>query len=345
MEITEEILNIIDPIFVTDQSYNIIYTNPSAKKLFNAIKITNKSNTNNLNKELNLNLSKIEYYNEKLRYEFKNLHYEITINSSREKNIFNFRNITQTYLEQKSNQINFISYLSHELRNPLQAITLSNYLLKTSLKEICDDKTNVKEQLEISTKSCEDMQLILDDYLDLAKLEDNQLSIEKTEIDLNDLLIDLKTKFKYIAEKKNIKLNINISKDINKLYSDPHRIHQILTNLVSNGLKYTNIGSVDISIECKLDNILFKVKDTGVGIEKEEIKNIFKKWGQTSNSFDRLDSNGLGLYLSQKIAHLLDGYIDVESEVNVGSIFTLYIPIKLENSNSLNMIKIYDDLE
>ena len=149
---------------------------------------------------------------------------------------------------------------------------------------------------------------------------------------------------KDLAQEKNIKLLKQIDNSCPKMIlTDDTRIMQIISNLVSNAIKYTNNSNESIvTIKCYYDNIKHGIKisiiDQGMGIKKEELNNIFKQNGKTSNSHKfNVKSNGIGLYLSQKIANLLDGYISFKSDPKSGSTFSLFHPIKL--GYSVNLIK------
>lgn len=148
--------------------------------------------------------------------------------------------------------------------------------------------------------------------------------------------------------KKKLNLSCIINTDAPKnLYTDSTRMNQILGNLISNSIKYSDTGDILLTVSYDDTNhgVLFSVIDNGIGIREDEIDRLFKDYGQTSNSFKfNIDSNGLGLCISQKIANLMGGNISVKSEFNRGSIFTLYHPIKLGFSGTMfdkKVIEIY----
>lgn len=255
-------------------------------------------------------------------------------------------NNTDNVSYEHKNQTNFIAYLSHELRNPLQSINLANYLLQSNLKSneekslICFDKDNNKITSYLNTiaRSCCEMKKIINDILDLSKIEAREFIIELDICEIKELSVTLISEFKLLAQEKNISLSIEINDEVPKtIYTDEVRLSQILSNLISNAIKFSTSGEIKLSIG--YDNfdhgIKFSVIDHGEGIKKEELPNLFKQYCHTSLS-DKFNSNGLGLYVSQQIAHLLGGHICVVSEHKKGSTFTLFHPIKLGSSGTFS---------
>lgn len=365
----EEVCNYSDEGFiVTDQSFNVLYYN---SKAFNIIELKNnntqvesfigkkiyevfpefciiKEKTNKLfkNKKISLTLE-LENKNTKTEYAF-----DIFINSFETNHIFKIVNITDKIIDhQKSKQTqnNFMAFLSHELRNPLQSVSLSSHLLNTQIKNIRETKKielpeNVTNYMNTINKSCTEMKRIINDILDLAKLDANEFSIELDNYEIREIIENLVQSQILSAQEKNIDLKVEIKENIPKyLLTDETRITQILTNLVSNAIKYSykdSSVSILVSYDEKKFEIRFSVTDTGPGIRKEELSNLFKEFGQTSNSYKfNVKSNGLGLYLSKKIASLLDAYIIFKSELGSGSTFCLCHPIKLGSSGNFTKNK------
>lgn len=246
----------------------------------------------------------------------------------------------QTKSESFKTNKNLIGYLSHELRNPLQTINLANHLIQTNIK-----KTDIKIPDKIMTnlntinKACLDMKKIVNDILDLSKLEAKEFILDIEIVDISEIVSDIVGDYIEVALAKNLILDYFINDDVPKtLLTDYTRCKQILGNLISNSIKYSDNGSILLDIKYDEDNhgILFTIKDQGMGIREEELGNLFKEFGQTSNSFKiNGDSNGLGLCICQKIANLLGGYIKVKSIYKEGSAFTLFHPIKLGTSITL----------
>lgn len=249
---------------------------------------------------------------------------------------YSFNNNLFNSIDDESNNKNdFIAYISHELRNPLQSILLSNSLLLNEIKKnnIHDNKIN--KLLNTNINASNDMKKIIDDVLDLSKLENNELNISLELIELNELIDVIQNKYTQLCTNKNLNFFINLSNECPKtIYSDPCRVNQIISNLLSNAIKYSPQNSnlfLDINYDSKKHGVRFSIIDNGPGIKQEDITTLFKKFSQTSNNLKfNVNSNGIGLYISQKIARLLNGYISYKpNKNNTGSIFTLFIPIQL----------------
>lgn len=220
----------------------------------------------------------------------------------------------------------FILNMSHELRQPLQGIIASLHLLE-------DTKLD-QEQMELSSniKECSYSLIgIMNDILDLAKIEADELKIKHEPVYIQECVESSCDMMSHIATKKGLKLSYIIDPDVPRyILSDFQRIKQILVNLVSNAIKCTIDGYVKVHVESKLiDNIksmykiIFRVSDTGIGIKNSDINNLFKKYGIANDG--TLESNGLGLYICKNLCELMDGNISVTSEYNKGSIFEFYI--------------------
>ena len=173
------------------------------------------------------------------------------------------------------------------------------------------------------------MSVIIDDVLDLSKINSGEFIINLEICKINDIINIIISDFNDLAKEKNLKLSSKIYENVPEtLYTDPTRIYQILSNLVSNSIKYSNYGKINIDIIYDTINhgINFEIKDEGKGIKDIEVCNLFKEFGITTNSHNN-KSNGLGLCVSQKIANLLGGKIIVDTEYNKGSTFTFFHPI------------------
>lgn len=356
-QIIQEILNTTnDSIIVTDHNCDIIFNNNNAK-LINE-RYTNMSmvgiKINHVISGLDVicnddNWQKM-YKNRKISFQDIN----ITINSVMcNTNIYHVFTVCNEKLSmheddmyvsdtiQKSHN-NFIAFLSHELRNPLQSITLSQHLLKKKIEKI-NDTTRFDlpmKLLNMMNKSCNDMKKIIDDILDLSRIESKEFSVDICECDVFEIVESIVVEYIEVANKKNISLKLNTNKkDVpQQLLTDEVRISQVITNLISNAVKYTHEnGKIEINMNVVNNVLQISVKDNGIGIRTDEINNLFKKYGQTTNNFKlSCSSNGLGLCVSQKIAHLLGGHISVQSEYNKGSCFTFHHPLTFGQSTINN---------
>lgn len=257
-------------------------------------------------------------------------------------------------LEQKANQLQqsskykseFLANMSHELRTPLNSILLLSEMLG-------DDQNNElsEEQKEFSKvihSSGQDLLNLINDILDLSKVEAGKLEVNFEEVYLVEFIDRLERHFSQVAKNKNIHFNVTLSKTVTPIiYTDEQRLQQILKNLLSNAFKFTEKGSVSIMIDkateqeiksCPLAGysdqwIKISVSDTGIGIPADKQKMIFEAFQQVDGAIMRkYGGTGLGLSISKEFTHLLGGVCQVESTVGTGSIFTILVP-NLPNGN------------
>lgn len=221
----------------------------------------------------------------------------------------------------------FLANMSHELRTPLNSIILLSRILlnKTKSNLIESDK----EKITIINKAGQELLYLINDILDLSKIEEGKMTVNVEEIESYDLINEIRQMFEGLAKEK--KLNLSVEDLVNsKLRGDIHKISQILRNLVSNAIKFTDYGSVKIKVfkdEYNPNTVIFMVSDTGIGITPEQQSIIFDEFQQGDNSISRkYGGTGLGLSISKKLAELLDGEIRVRSEIGKGSEFLLKIP-------------------
>lgn len=233
----------------------------------------------------------------------------------------------------------FMSNMSHEIRTPLNAILGFTDLLNNST-----NLTNEQQkQLELIKISGDILLVIINDILDLSKIEAGKMRIEEHPLNLKELtqlIIDA-----FVVKISEKELTVNIVTDINlpnNLLSDSVRISQILFNLVSNAIKFTqNKGSIDIEILLKDDNqqsciVEIIIQDSGIGIPEDKLYSIFDAFEQTSNDMSRkYGGTGLGLTIVKKIITLMDGDIFVKSDVGFGTKFIIYLPFRKKTKNSM----------
>ena len=194
-------------------------------------------------------------------------------------------------------------------------------------------KLNKQKQQEYTNNILEkgnQLLRIINDIIDISKIEANQLNINKSRFSLNKLLDEIKHDFKDELEKKP-KIDLEINKEVkngNYIYLDRSRIKQVLSNILSNAFKYTDKGKIEIGYKLQdKDNILFFIKDTGIGVEQNKQDIIFDSFRKTDDSSTRLyGGTGLGLSISKALVKLMGGNIWVESELNQGASFYLTLP-------------------
>lgn len=243
--------------------------------------------------------------------------------------------LTSEKLKQSSSaKADFLATMSHEIRTPMNAILGMTHFLKED-----NPREDQLESINVLDFSGKTLLSLIDDILDLSKIDSGKIEFEQVDFVIRDLINTISESFKTTAINKKVKLITEIDDKLpDYLNGDSVRLTQILNNLVSNALKFTEEGSVKILVnvnyETKSDiNVQFKVVDTGIGIEEDRIQSIFDSFVQANKTTNRLyGGTGLGLSISKKLVELQDGSIEVISEVGKGSEFI----IELAFSKSTN---------
>ncbi|MEC3876388.1 response regulator [Chryseobacterium salviniae] len=225
----------------------------------------------------------------------------------------------------------FLANMSHELRTPLNSILLLSRLMAENPEENLNE--DQIESAKVIQSSGSSLLTLIDEILDLAKIESGKMTLEYQDVEINEIVKDLKNLFNPVFQEKKLQFNVKIDNELNKtIETDRLRVDQVLRNLLSNALKFTTEGSINLHIkkdEKKKDFIIFSVKDTGIGIAEDKQKIIFEAFQQADGSTRRkFGGTGLGLSISREIARLLGGELTLESKVNEGSEFCLSIPVK-----------------
>ncbi|WP_179225546.1 PAS domain S-box protein [Hymenobacter mucosus] len=225
----------------------------------------------------------------------------------------------------------FLANMSHEIRTPMNAILgMSQLLSKTPLS------TQQNNYLHAISSSAENLLVIINDILDISKIEAGKMAIEKIGFNLSKVCEQVEKTLQYKAEDKGLTLSVQVSQDIpDVLLGDPYRITQVLLNLAGNSIKFTEKGQV--SIVCELTGTIneeavveFCVSDTGIGIDPAYLKHLFQDFSQEDSSVSRkFGGTGLGLSISQSLVRLMSGSIRIQSEKHRGTIstFSLSLPI------------------
>ena len=311
-----------------------------------------KEELQNQAEELQSKARELQQTNEELEERRRELQRQKEETNLKNKELEESRAACQAQAEQQGQasqyKSEFLASMSHELRTPLNSLLILAQLLADNKPGNLTDKQIEYARTIHSAGS--DLLTLINDILDLSKVEAGKMEIHFEEVSLTDLVETIELKFRHVAEDKGLDFHIILADNLPAiLYSDGQRLKQILNNLLSNAFKFTNQGEIKLTLQRSSDHdalskmglepdqtIAITVADTGIGIPPEKQKSIFNAFQQAETSTSRdYGGTGLGLSISLQLAKLLGGEIQLLSEENKGSVFTLYLP-KI-NKNNLNM--------
>ncbi len=224
----------------------------------------------------------------------------------------------------------FLASMSHELRTPLNSIIgFTGILLMGMVGELKDEQ---RKQLEIVKSSANHLLDLINEILDISKIEAGKAEISLDTFNIKELVEEVVKLLKPKADEKELELSYHLDSNI-ELHSDRRRIKQILINLAGNAVKFTETGSVNIEVQKIEDSKMqITVQDTGCGVKPEDLKKLFEPFQQIDACLTKKqEGTGLGLHLTQKILNLLDGSVKVESEFGRGTTFYVEIPLSVED--------------
>ena len=234
----------------------------------------------------------------------------------------------------------FLANMSHEIRTPLSGVSMAAQLLQQQLR--VTNQTELAGLADILAESANHLSAIINDVLDLSKIEAGQVELVLSENSLSDMIRIFKKSQDYVAAERGVELKFVMAPNLpQRLVYDKVRVRQCVTNLVSNALKFTTAGSVTIAalFDPETYDVTVHVVDTGIGIAKDEQANVFDHFAQAKQDVEvaRLGT-GLGLAISRKLARLMGGDIKLTSELGKGSVFTLTFATKPVMSMPMNAI-------
>lgn len=221
---------------------------------------------------------------------------------------------------------NFLAIVSHELRTPLNGILGYAGLMAEGISGVVD--AEAKMLLERIIANSKRLNLLINDLLDLNKLESHKMLITPEKTNIRQLVGEWEREIGSLMYQKNVVLELLVQEDMPEIVLvDRLRLTQIATNLLSNAIKFTEQGSIHLSIEPHADQFILKVADTGIGIVKDKQETIFEAFRQADESTTRkYGGTGLGLAIVRRLTELMGGTIGVESEIGKGSVFTVTLP-------------------
>ncbi|WP_246160555.1 response regulator [Aureimonas fodinaquatilis] len=227
----------------------------------------------------------------------------------------------------------FLANMSHELRTPLNSsLILAKLLADNSEGNLTVQQVQFAQTIQSSGN---DLLNLINDILDLSKIEAGHVEIHPEAVSIERTLSGLRHMFEPLASNKGLQFNASVEADVpGGIQTDPQRLEQIIKNLLANALKFTEKGSVSLEVRRYGDSQLaFAIKDTGIGIAEEQQKRIFEAFHQADSTISRkFGGTGLGLSISRELVRLLGGHFLLESEVGVGSTFTIVIPTEFDSA-------------
>ncbi|MCV6637100.1 ATP-binding protein [Candidatus Albibeggiatoa sp. nov. NOAA] len=239
----------------------------------------------------------------------------------------------------------FLANVSHELRTPLNAILGYTQILKRD-KELAPKQL---DGIQVIHQNGEYLLSLINDILDISKIESELIALKAVDFNLREFLLNIVKLFHHRAHEKGLMFSYEVSPTVPiAVHADEKRLRQILVNLLSNAVKFTKQGHINFQVTLYEQYVCFHIKDTGIGIEQKDLNKIFVPFQQLGDINNKMDGTGLGLAITQKLVHMMEGQLQVLSEVNRGTQFTirLHLPAAnydlIQNESSVAMVIGYE---
>lgn len=262
---------------------------------------------------------------------FTGTHLNITKQKEQEVELVKAKNSAQEAERAKSR---FLANMSHEIRTPMNGLMGMMDILKDT--QLNPDQS---EMLEIMNNSSETLMSLLNDILDLSKIESGKINLEINVFNINDIIHEVKSLFSSQIQAKGLNFFIENNLELNFFKGDRFRIQQVLSNLISNAVKFTHQGEIRVGINQTSQELVLEVSDTGIGISKEFQNTIFEEFTQANNSISNTyGGSGLGLAIISNLIEKMNGKINVESELNKGTTFKVYLPLEAASNEEISLI-------
>jgi len=316
-----------NPIIETDTTGNLRYINPAALAIFPDLQSTGSSHPafegigrvlDSLKRDGKAMMTRPIKVGERIYDQ------QITLLDGGPDVRLYFSDITELkHLDQL--KTDFVNMVSHELRSPLTAINASIRLVSGGLLGITtQDQQNA---LQLAQRNIERLSRLINELLDIAKIEAGKLELHCESADLNTMVAEVLRNFEPLARERGLELRCRLPEGPQELFVDRDKIVQVFTNLIQNALKFTQKGSVEISIQPEPDGVHCQVSDTGQGISENDLPKVFGKFQQFSTVlYGKEKGTGLGLSLCKGFVELHGGHIRVESKPGTGSAFIFFLP-------------------
>lgn len=349
IEISQECIadSSTDGYVVTDLSQHFVYASQQAKRLFPEVDHYNYTNTmweiekkfSSANNQLLINrsyyeLRKKEVFDKNEICGYAYCFFDITSNHNQLARLLELKEEADRANQAKSD---FLANMSHEIRTPMNAIVGMTELI---LRE--DVSSRVKNNIINVRNAAKSLLSIINDILDFSKLESKRMELVKVSYQISSVLNDVLNIAMVRLNDKPIELKVDVDKSVPEmLYGDEAKVRQILTNILSNAVKYTNEGSIELKVtwerKQKLAMLKIVVKDTGIGITEENKKKLFQSFQRVDTRRNRsIEGTGLGLAITRNLLELMNGDINVDSVYGEGSTFTIELPQTIYDERPCN---------